>query len=376
MKIYVKKVTNTKGEVKEWLWIEFYDNNNERQRKSLKLLNTPANMKKAELVKAKLLLRIEDGKFIEKKIPTLDEYKKLSFEMNEGTRSATTQNDYRISYDKHISPSLGHMKLDEIKPSHVRLWQTKLLKVVSPRRVRNIRAVLSGILRNAMEDEIIDKNPISIIRGVKLEKTVIHPFSMEEISLILQNSQGQHRNFFALAFMSGMRSGEMIGLKWSDINFFKSEITIKRSRKMGIDGKTKTVSSNRTIDIVDDLLPWLKNQYQLTGANSSYVFLNNKNEAIYDIKRIRETTWKKTLKDCGLDYRPIYHTRHSFATTMIEGNEDILWVSNMLGHTSPAMTYDRYTRYIKKDSKKRGVSFKVISAPNDTEIGTELLKIA
>ena len=377
MKIYIKKVKNTKGEVKESLWVEFYDNNGQRQRKSLKLPNTKANMKLAkEKVLPALLYKLENNKFLEKKIPTLNEFKDTSFAMNEATRCLNTQNDYKSSYSKHIEPSLGKMHLDKIKPSHIKLWQSKLAKIVSPRRVRNIRAVLSGILVDAMADELISKNPLSLVKTIKTEKTEIYPFSIDEISTILENSQGQSRNFFALGFMSGMRSGEMIGLKWSDINFFKSEITIKRSRKMGVDGKTKTVSSNRTIDILDTLLPYLKSQYKLTATQNTYVFLNDKQEPLYDIKRIREKAWRDTLKACELDYRPIYHTRHSFATMMLENGEDILWLSSMLGHTSSAMTLDKYTHYIKKQDKKRGQFLKEKIAPNDTEFGTELLETA
>jgi integrase len=84
------------------------------------------------------------------------------------------------------------------------------------------------------------------------------------------------------------------------------------------------------------------------------VFLNKFNEPIYDIKRIRENGWKKTLKACEIDYRTIYQTRHSFATMMLEGGEDILWLSNMLGHTDSSMTLSKYTHYIKKEEKKRG----------------------
>ena len=326
-----------------------------------------------------LLYKLENSKFLEKKIPTLNEFKDMSFEMNEATRCLNTQNDYKSSYNKHIESNLGKMHLDKIKASHIRLWQSKLAKIVSPRRVRNIRAVLSGILKDAMADELITKNPLSLVKTIKTEKTVIHPFSIEEISLILQNSEGQSRNFFALGFFSGMRSGEMVGLKWSDINFFKSEITIKRSRKMGVDGKTKTVSSNRTIDIIDTLLPYLKSQYKLTATKNTYVFLNDKQEPLYDIKRIREYAWRDTLKACELDYRPIYHTRHSFATMMLEngeGEDGILWISSMLGHTSVAMTLDKYTHYVKKENKKRGQFLKGKIAPIDTEIGTEFLETA
>nr|WP_321268188.1 tyrosine-type recombinase/integrase [uncultured Sulfurimonas sp.] len=123
---------------------------------------------------------------------------------------------------------------------------------------------------------------------------------------------------------------------------------------MGVDGKTKTESSNRTIDILDSLVPYLKNQFELTGELNSYVFLNRDNKPIYDIKRIRENGWKKTLKSCDIEYRTIYQTRHSFSTMMLEGGEDILWLSNMLGHTDSSMTLSKYTHYIKKTEKKRG----------------------
>jgi len=355
MKVYVKKVKNTKGEVKESLWVDFKDNDGKRQRKPLKLENTKANMKLAntKIIPA-LLYKLQNNEFIEKQTPTFNQFMKVSFASHEGTRSLNTQNDYRISYEKHIAPYFGHMKLDELKASHVRLWQTKLLKKVSPRRVRNVRATLSTIIKDAMADEIINKNPLTLVRTVKVKKVQITPFNMDEMNLILENSDGQDRNFFALAFLSGMRSGEMIGLKWEDISFSKLEIDISRSRKMGIDGDTKTESSDRIIEILDSLVPYLKNQFELTGELNSYVFLNNRKEAIYDIKRIRENGWKKTLKACDIEYRTIYQTRHSFATMMLEGGEDILWLSSMLGHTDSSMTLSKYTHYIKKDEKKRG----------------------
>jgi integrase len=377
MKIYIKKVKNTQDEVKEWIWVDFYDNNGKRQRRSLKLLNTKANMKLAKYTHVPALVhKLENSEFLEKKIPTLNEFKDVSFAMNEATRCLNTQNDYKCSYDKHISPPFGKMQLDKIKPSDIKLWQSRLSKEVSPRRIRNIRAVLSGILKDAMADELIDKNPLSLVKTIKVEKTEIFPFSMDEISTILENSNGQNRNFFALGFMSGMRSGEMIGLKWSDINFFKSEVSIKRSRKMGVDGKTKTVSSNRTIDILDALLPYLESQYKLTGTHNTYVFLNAKQEPLYDIKRIRNKAWRDTLKACELEYRPIYQTRHSFATMMLENGEDILWLSNMLGHVDASITLSKYAHYIKKRDKKRGQFLKIGLAPNGTEIDTELLNIA
>ena len=377
MRIYIKKVKNTKGEVKESLWVDFYDNSGKRQRKSLKLSNTKANMKlaKNKIIPA-LLYKLENNEFIEKSVPTLNEYKIKSFEMNKSHRRDTTINDYEVSYRKHIEPILGVKQLDKIKASDLELWQNKVIESVSPRRLRNIRAVLSGILSDAYRDELIDKNPLTLVRTIKADKVDIKPFSVTEISTILNSSEGQEKNFFALGFFSGMRSGEMIGLKWSDIDFFRLEIKPQRSRRMGKDGKLKTDSSYREVEILDSLLPYLKNQYQITGAHNSYVFLNGDNMPIYDIKRIRDYSWKKTLKKCELEYRPIYHTRHTFATVMLENGEDILWVSNMLGHTDSTMTLSKYARYIKRENKKRGQFLKEELTLNGTEIDTELLNIA
>ena len=355
MKIYIKKEKTAKGEIKEKLWVNFTDNDGKRQRKSLKLLNTKANRKLAETkIIPALLYKLESNKFIEKQVPTLDEYMKISFEMNKGTRTASTQYGYQVAYDKRISPILGHRKIDNIKPADIKLLQSGLVGVVSPRRIKNIRAVLNGILSDALDNDLITKNPVSATKTIPLNDSEIYPFSMNEIALILENSEGQYRNFFAFAFMTGMRSGEMIALKWSDIDFFKSEINISRTKRMGVEKCPKTTAGKRTIDIVDFLKPYLQNQYELTGHKNSYVFLNQDGEGYHDIRRIRDSAWRKTITKCGLKYRTIYQTRHSFATMMLENGEDILWVSHTLGHKNTSITYDVYTKYVKDKEKKRG----------------------
>jgi len=135
----------------------------------------------------------------------------------------------------------------------------------------------------------------------------------------------------------------------------------------GVISTPKTQSSVRDIDIIDSLLPHLESQYKITASKNSYVFLNDNDEHFYDIKRIRNTHWTKLLKECNFKYRPIYHTRNTFATMMLENGEDILWVSNMLGHTDSTMTLSRYARYVKRDDKKRATFLENKSVPKSTE---------
>jgi len=217
-----------------------------------------------------------------------------------------------------------------------------------------MRSVLFTMFNDAIKDEIIDKNPLLVVKTPRIPKTEINPFTLDEINKILEVSNGQYQNFYATAFFTGARSGELIGLRWEDVDFTNLEISISRAIKMGEISTPKTDNSIRIIDILDSLLPYLENQYELTGHLNSYIFLNQHNEHFYDIKRIRTTHWKRDLIKANLDYRPIYHTRHSFASLMLSNNEDILWVSNMLGHTDSTMTLSKYSRYIKRDKKKRG----------------------
>lgn len=353
MTIYTD-IRKTKKGVKKTLWINF-THNNKRYRRSLKLEDTKANRKLAETkLLPEIQYKLNSGEFFNNtKVPTLDEFSQVSFDMHSSERSITTQKDYMGAYNLHIKPILGHYKLNAFKSSTLQSWQNELLEKISASRIKTLRTLLNRIFQDALNDEIIDKNPLSNIKSPNTTPKKIIPFSLQEVSNILSKASGQYKNFYALAFFTGMRSGEMIGLKWDDVDFEHNEINISRSIKMGETNTTKTNNSIRTVDIVDALLPYLKLQHEITGHHKTYVFLNHKQTHFYDIKRIRETHWEKTLESCNLEYRPIYHTRHTFATMMLENNEDILWVSSMLGHKDTTTTLKHYAKYINRKDKKR-----------------------
>lgn len=98
-----------------------------------------------------------------------------------------------------------------------------------------------------MRDEIIDKNPISRVKTPKLDKIDVKSFSLQEM-----------KAFTALGFFTAMRSEEIIGLKWEDVDFKRKEIHIKRAIKMGTVSIPKTKNSIRVIDILDNMLPYLQ----------------------------------------------------------------------------------------------------------------------
>ncbi|RDU51727.1 hypothetical protein CQA49_08160 [Helicobacter sp. MIT 00-7814] len=166
-------------------------------------------------------------------------------------------------------------------------------------------------------------------------KRKMMPFSLDEIKILLDSSSGDLYLYLAIGFFTGARSGEILALEWSDIDFEFDKIQITKSRQQN--GKIttpKTSNSKRSID----LLPPLKEILQKRAQTSGYIIKSKKDNIISEYKKLLE------LK--GLEYRNTYNTRHSFATLMLTRGEEPLWVCAMMGHASLQVTYTHYTKYI------------------------------
>lgn len=347
------------------LWINF-SLDGKYTRRSLSLEDNKANRKLATTqIIPQVVLSIHSGEFFENTIvPTLNEYSKVSFDCHRNERKHTTNTDYQNIYNKHIKPYFGTSKLDKIRVSAINIWKNKLYSAnkLSSRRVNDIKKILGTILEDAVRDEILITNPVSKSRPLPIhQEKEIEPFSLDEIEKILSSAKCQDKNLIATLFMTGMRTGELIGLQWSDIDFMKCEISIKRTIGRGHIGTPKTYSSIRTIPILNSLMPYLKNQCELTKDSNTFVFLNDEQRHYFDAKNIRSGLWKKVLRNANVKYRTVYHTRHTFCSINLQNGEDIIWVSRVLGHKNPRITLERYTKFIPSGNDRGTVFDKLVS---------------
>ncbi|ADG92656.1 integrase family protein [Arcobacter nitrofigilis DSM 7299] len=344
---------------KNKLWITFY-HQSKRHRKSLNLDDTKANRKLAETkLIPEIQYKLNNGEFFEndnvKKVPTVDEFFQVSFEIHKNHRRFLTQKNHLYVYKHNIKPYLGNKKLDEIKPSQIATWQNKLLETLSTKSLSMARAVLNVIFNDAIADEIILRNPLSVIKKPHNVPTrEIKPFSQDEIFKLLDNVNEKVRCYFAIGFFTGMRTGEILALKWSDIDYENGIIKVRRSKRQGIESEPKTKASIRDVDILDILIPYLKNHLKFKIPQSDYLFTSNFQKPYNDCMGIFARYWKPLFEKLDIQYRNPYQMRHTFASMMISNGEDILWVSNMLGHTTSAMTLTKYAKYIVNKEKKRG----------------------
>ncbi|MGM0608982.1 MAG: tyrosine-type recombinase/integrase [Candidatus Muiribacteriota bacterium] len=345
------------------LWITFY-HQSKRYRRSLKLEDTKKNRKFAHNnIIPELVYKLNSGTFFntekqkqeaKQRIPTVNEFAKTSFEIHKTQRRELTQKEYAQMFSNHIRPAFGNKRIDQIKASDIAKWQNRLLETRSPKTVKSIRTVFQTILEDAMIDELIKTNPFIRVKSPRgFDVREKKPFSKDEIFRIIENVPEKMRAFFAIGFFTGMRTGELIGLKWDDINWQDQTITVHRSRREGIETVPKTKNSIREVDILDALLPYLEAHRELANESSEYIFTTSKGQPFNTCSKIAAWYWKPTLKQCDIEYRNLYQMRHTFASLMISNGEDILWVAQMLGHKDASMTLEKYARYVKTKNKKR-----------------------
>lgn len=231
-------------------------------------------------------------------------------------------------------------------------------KKISTKTIKNYLAVLRPALHSAVNSNLIPKNPLDtlVLTGSKSRaKEKIDPFSHSEINTILNNCTGQLHNIFKFAFWVGLRPSELIEVKWNDIDDGVIYISRKRtaySKKAEI---PKTESSYRSIKLLPDALAALKDQEQYTHKLQQHIFHNPNTNVMWSSPKIYREAWIRTLKKTTVTYRWPYQTRHTFASMMLSAGENLLWVSNAMGHKSTKETLDTYSRWIKDSDSEVGM---------------------
>ena len=202
-----------------------------------------------------------------------------------------------------------------------------------------------------VDSEYLENNPFKMPKlsfdEAELEKEE-KAFDYEEIKALIANASGDLKDYLTIAFFTGARTGEILGLKKGDVDFENNEIFIQRTRlENGDCNLPKTKHSYRKID----MLPIVKKVIEKRCEK-----LNAKDEIFANFRAFKlRILFKDLLEKLGFDMSArIYNTRHSFASMMISKGEDIEWVSRrMLGHTNTAMTFQKYSKYLKKDVSLR-----------------------
>lgn len=259
----------------------------------------------------------------------------------------STYGDYCNTVRHHLVPAFGDLKLSELTKSAIKEWIGGL--DCSAKRINNLLIPLRGMLADALDDGVIERNPMATVRNLKRDTfPTPDPFTPEEIGAIFAAClQEAHRNLWQFAFGSGLRSSELMALEWRDVDWRRNVICVRRSIVRGHEREgTKTDAGVREVKLLPPALAALNSQKPLTSLQGGRVFLNPNTGKPFVTSKQLEKIWGRIIRRTEVRYRNPYQTRHTYASTLLTAGEDPSWVATQMGHADWAMIRKVYARWI------------------------------
>lgn len=289
------------------------------------------------------------------RIPTVKQQLTKWLNSKYHTCALSTYKAYNSAVTHHLIPEFGDLLLTELKTSGIREWIGRLTVSVSPKMVNNVLTPLRGMLGDAFDDGIIERNPVARIRNLPSRTREPEPFTRDEIDKILGACNGQVRNLFQFAFWTGLRTSELIALEWRDVDWNKGCVFVRRASVAKMTKATKTKSGERAVRLFPPALAALTAQKSHTLLQGGRVFHSPLTGAGWiDDQQIRKAAWIPALRRAGVAYRTPYQTRHTYASMMLMAGEAPMWVAQQMGHANCATIYRAYARWIEQAESTHG----------------------
>ncbi len=246
-------------------------------------------------------------------------------------RGSHTRNVESI-LNSSLKPSFKGKTVGEVTKADILNARNKMAKrpgrgpsgVMSAKSINNHMNILRMVMTEAA-DRYEFVSPFRNIKPLKLQRVHIEPFSLSEVETILQTVREDYRNYYLVRFYTGMRTGEVDGLKWEFVDFQRREILIRETLIGGETEYTKTDGSQREIPMFGPVYDALKEQYEATGKLSKYVFCNREGKPL-DHNNVTKRVWYPLLRALNLKKRRPYQTRHTAATLFLASGENPEWV--------------------------------------------------
>lgn len=273
----------------------------------------------------------------------LSEWLKLWLDAHENIKYNTKSHYKNIIYN-HLIPEMGKIKLKKLNYEHIQTFINKKSMSLSPLTVSNIFGVFKSALKSAMDEGYINCvwNNIKLPQKQQSEIRILTRAEQDRLDIILSENEDIG---ILLSLYTGLRIGEVCALKWEDINFETSTLSVKSTQirtKQGIEiTSPKTKNSYREIPLMDFLIEKLQNMPH------ECEFVLSRNKKAFDVRTYRNY-FKRKLKEANIPDICYHALRHTFASRALELNIDIKTVCDILGHSDEKITMNIYIHSLKE----------------------------
>jgi integrase len=258
----------------------------------------------------------------------------------------------------HAIPALGRIRLGRLTPQHFqRLYQEKLVAGLSPTTVNHLHTVLHGAFAEAVRWGLVPRNVVALVRPPRKVHVEVVALTVEEARALLAAAAGNRFEvLFILALKSGMRRGELLALRWEDVDLDKGVLqvrgTLRRTREGLRIGTPKTPASRRKVVLSPSSVATLRRhqvrqqeERQAAGdlwQDFGLVFPNTLGRPM-EPRCLLSDVYRPLLRRAGLPPITFHTLRHTAATLLLAEGEHPKVVQELLGHAQVSITLDRYS---------------------------------
>lgn len=361
-----------------------------RCREQTTLPDTKANRKRLETILARIEAEITLGSFeyakyfpnslmVQKiakiqekqkpsytKSPLFKEFAKEWFAEMEPTWRKSTAQTYLRYLESRLIPHFGEIEVSQITKAHILKYRSNVTKQsdgkLKPKTINKFIKCLNMIMNEAA-DRYNFTPPHLNIKPLKEEKVHIQPFSIQEVNLILASVRPDWRDYLLIRFFTGLRTGEIDGLKWENVDFERREILVRETFSMGRWEYTKNDGSQREVEMSTLVYNTLMERFKHRDPDIEVVFHANNGSPVHTPNFLRRV-WEPILAYLKIKYRKPYQTRHTAATLWLAAGENPNWIAKQMGHSTTTMLFSVYARYVPNLTRQDGSAMERLLASN------------
>lgn len=332
---------------------------------------TAANLKWATRLAEEIKRKIKYGEFVmseyfpddgdggpttvEKALDTWLSAQRVAESTKDGYKSAVNFWKHASYHDTDLKLAMGLVPVRQLKLSHI-LNALARRPELSGKTINNYKSVLNGALELAVKDHVLHENAVKEVPSAKWQKDPPDPFTPEERDKIIAEADrkhpGQVANLIRFWMWTGLRTSELIGLRWANVDLAGGSVLIREAK---VKKKMKATKTNvaRTLRLNSQALAAITAQKAHTFMKGEEVFQDPRHSEAWDTEAsFRKVFWIRLLKGLGIRYRRAYQCRHTYATAMLHARMNPAFCAKQLGHDVKVFL-TIYSKWIEGDADDR-----------------------
>jgi len=299
--------------------------------------------REAEKRLTELMGEIHAGTYRELKKSTFAGFARVWLESYARTRTKpSTLKSYETIINANLIPAFGDMAMTDITAEIIQRYVTTRLERVKPKTVINELVPLKEMLKHAVRWGYLKLNPAREVERPRIEREEMAYLTPKEVNLFLRHVTPRYHALFLTAVMTGLRRGELLALRWGDVDWNNNQLWVRRSLWKGQLLTPKSKLSARRVDLTPSLIIELKKHKLASPISPQDLVFCNADGNPWEPDALVKRQFLPALRRAGIRQVRFHDLRHTNVALRLAQGQPIKYIQHQLGHSSIQTTLDRY----------------------------------